>query len=249
VDNNFQTSFIPKKPLAEDRVPVVAHTSVFSFIATLIFFGALAAAVGMYFYKANLVKSISVMSAELDTARNSFEPSLITQLQTLDRRITDSKILLNNHIVVSPIFSALEINTLKSVQFTKFSYATPSDLSAPVVVHMSGRARDYSSIALQSDQLATNKNIHNSIFSNLALDEKTGMVAFDLTFSVDADLVRFTNHLDELMQQSGSATPPATVPTGTAGTNQTTTAGGTAGLGSSTGTGQIPPPPAGKPVQ
>ena len=209
MDNNFQTSFIPKKPLAEDRVPVVTHTSIFSFIATLIFFGALASAAGMYFYKASLTKSISSMSAQLDTARNSFEPALITELKTLDRRITNAKTLLDRHIVVSPIFAALEESTLKSIQFTKFSYLTPADSGAPVTVHMSGRARDYASIALQSDQLATNKNIHNSIFSNLALDEKTGTVAFDLVFTVDADLVRFTNHLERLTQQSGAEAVPA----------------------------------------
>jgi len=222
MDNNFQTSFIPKKPLAEDRVPVVAHTSLFSFIATLVFFASLASAAGMYFYKASLAKNIATMNTELVTARNSFEPSLITQLQTLDRRITDASALLNAHIVVSPIFAALQLNTLKTIQFTKFSYVTPTDPTAPVIVHMSGRARDYASIALQSDQLATNKNIHNSIFSNLALDEATGTVSFDLVFTVDADLVRFTNHVSELTSQQGTAQAPAQQPAADAGAGQPT---------------------------
>lgn len=210
MDTNFQTSFIPKKPLAEDRVPVVARTSLFSFISTLIFFGALASAAGMYFYESSLTKSIATNSASLSAARNSFEPTLITKLKTLDRRLADANLLLNNHVAVSPIFAALQATTLKSVQFTKFSYITPTDPTAPVVVHMSGKARDYSSIALESDQLATNKNIHNPIFSNLALDDRTGMVSFDLVFSVDADLVRFTSHLDALISQEGTPQSTAT---------------------------------------
>jgi hypothetical protein len=208
---NFQTSFIPKKPLSEERVTAPRHTSIFSFFATLIFFGALGSAAAMYFYEASLTKSIASMSSQIDIARNSFEPSLITELRALDRRITDANELLNNHIVVSPIFAALELNTLKSVQFTKFSYVTPRDLAAPVLVKMSGRARDYASIALQSDQLAKNKNVHNPIFSNLVLDTTNGAVTFDLSFTVDADLVRFANHLAEVVPQ-GQIPAPVVVP-------------------------------------
>ncbi len=215
MDNtNFQTSFIPKKPLAEERTQVVARTSIFSFVSTLIFFGALASAAGMYFYEASLNKNIASASASLDAARNSFEPTLITKLKALDRRLSNAGTLLNNHVAVSPIFDVLQADTLKSVQFTKFSYVAPADPTASIAVHMSGKAKDYSSIALESDQLATNKNIHNPIFSNLSLDEKTGMVSFDLVFTVDADLVRFTNHVDALVTQQGTPQQPSTSPNG-----------------------------------
>ncbi len=208
VDTNLQTSFIPKKPLAEDRVPVTQHTSIFSFLATLIFFAALAAAAAMYFYRASLENSLISSNTQVEAARNSFEPTLITELKLLDRRITDASVLLNNHIVVSPIFAALETSTLKSIQFTKFTYATPSDASAQVTVRMSGKARDYSSIALESDQLAKNKRIHSAIFSNLALEEQSGAVTFDLVFTVDPELVRFTKHLDELAVRETPAVVP-----------------------------------------
>jgi hypothetical protein len=227
---NFQTSFIPKKPLAQERVTPPRHTSIFSFLATLVFFGSLASAAAVYFYQANLTKTNTQKSAEIIAAQNAFQPTLIKTLERLDQRITDAKTLLAKHIVVSPIFDALQVNTLKSVQFTKFSYTTPVDPSAPITVHMSGRARDYASIALQSDQLATNKNIHNSIFSNLALDPVTGTVTFDLLFTVDADLVRDTDHLDELTPQTGTTVLPDATTTGPAGTTTgqaTATAPGT----------------------
>ena len=203
---NFQTSFIPKKPLAEERVVAPRHTSIFSFLATLIFFGSLASAGAIYFYQANLLKTNADKSAQITAARNSSQPTLIKTLERLDRRITDAKLLLNNHIMVSPVFNALQINTLKSVQFTKFSYTTPVDPTAPITVHMSGKARDYASIALQSDQLAKNSSIHNSLFSNLALDAQTGTVAFDLEFTVDSSLVHFKNHLDDFTAQQASDT-------------------------------------------
>ncbi len=211
MDSNFQTSFIPKKPLAEERVVAQSSsgTSLYSFAVTILFFASLASAGGMYFYEASLQKSITADNASLSAAQNAFEPSLITTLQTLNRRITDSNLLLSNHIAVSPIFAALEANTLKGIQFTKFSYSTPGDPSAQVTVNMSGLATNYAEIALQSDQLATNSKVHNSIFSNLALDPTTGMVSFDLTFTVDPSLVRFVNNLSELAPAAGATSAPA----------------------------------------
>ena len=244
MDSNFQTSFIPKKPLAEERVVSSSPskgTSLYSFAVTLIFFASLASAAGMYFYKASIQKSIDSSNASLIAAKNAFEPSLITTLQTLDRRITDANLLLTNHVAVSPIFEALEVNTLKSVQFTKFSYLTPADPTAPITVNMSGMAKDYASIALQSDQLATNVNIHNSIFSNLALDPVTGDVSFDLTFTVDPDLVRFVSHLDELTPAAATAAPADT--TAASGTTATTTPA-TIGTSAASGTGPAAPAPA-----
>ena len=206
MDTNFQTSFIPKKPLAEERAPASSgHTSLFTFIATIVFVASLAGGAAAYFYKASLRQTIVKQQSDLDLARNAFEPSLITQLKQLDRRITDANTILSTHIVVSPIFDALAANTLKSIQFTKFTYTTPTDSKSPIAVQMTGKAHDYSSIALESDQLATNKNIHNSIFSNLSLDDQTGNVTFDLSFTVDADLVRYTNHLADFTTTDGGA--------------------------------------------
>jgi hypothetical protein len=211
MDTNFQTSFIPKKPLAEDRVPQSSSMSLLSLIAMLILVVALALLGGVYWYRSNLSKNLISMNASLDAARNSFEPSLITELQTLDKRITAANQLLDSHIVISPIFAALEKNTLKSIQFTKFSYALASD-KGNVNVRMSGKARDYASIALQSDQFSKVREIKDPIFSNLVLDERTGLVAFDLSFSVDPSLVKYTNHVAELTKVEGAQTMPVTQP-------------------------------------
>ncbi len=227
MDTNFQTSFIPKKPLSVESTVEVPHTSLFTFIATLIFFGALAIAAIMYFYEANLNKNIATDKTSLVAARNAFEPTLLTQLQKLDRRLIDANKLLNNHVAVSPIFATLQDTTLKSIQFTKFSYGMPTDANGQIIVRINGKARDYSSIALQSDEFAKNKNIHNPIFSNLTLDDKTGIVGFDLVFTVDPDLVHFTNHVDSLISEQGilQATQPATTDSQnpTTATGQTTT--------------------------
>ncbi len=207
MDNNFQTSFIPKKPLADtSTVARSSSTSFLSLIAWLLVIAAGVFAGGSYLYKKNLESSLTRMRSDLAAARNSFEPSLITELQKLNKRIDSANELLANHVVITPVFSTLSKSTLKSVQFTRFGYTLPSDSGSSVTVRMAGKARDYTSIALESDQLAANKNIHNAIFSNLSLDERTGFVNFDLTFTVDQDLIRYTNHLADVIGASPAAT-------------------------------------------
>ncbi|MEI6316184.1 MAG: hypothetical protein WCO65_00445 [bacterium] len=198
MDKTFQTSFIPKKPTVE-AAPVEKKFTlgIFGFIGVLLFVISTALAVGVYFYEKNLVVQLADKQAQLNNARNAIEFPLIDSAKTLGRRITDANQILSNHIIVSPIFSALQLNTLKSIQFNQFTYATPTDQSGKVSVQMNGVARDYTSIALESDQLAKNKDIQNPIFSGLALDPQTGTVSFTLNFTVSSDLVSFVKHVSD----------------------------------------------------
>ncbi len=193
MDSDFKTSFIPKKPLAEDRA---ASTPVRSFglvslIGTIIFFATLASAGAVYLYKATLTKQVADLSASLVRARQAFEPSLVEILQTLDKRLSASKEILANHVTVSPILKSLEELTLKSVRFSKFAYEIGED-GKTVTVEMSGQARSYTSIALQSDMFGRNKYIQDVVFSNLQLDPQ-GNVGFNLSFNVDPAFLNFTN--------------------------------------------------------
>ncbi len=190
MDDNFQTSFIPKKPLAEERVIQERPVSIFSLVATIAFFVTLISAGGVYFYKITLTNQVASQTASLERAKAAFEPSLVETLQTLDKRINASKEILANHITASPILKSLEDLTLKSVRFTKFDYEISKDGGTKIDVTMTGQARSYTSIALQSDMLGQNKYIKNVVFSNLVLDAQ-GNVGFDLKFSVDPAFVMY----------------------------------------------------------
>jgi hypothetical protein len=209
MDKNFQTSFLPKKPLNEP-VAVVEKTSlgIFGFIGIVVFIITAGFAGGVYFYEANLSKQLAEKQQQLNNARNILESPLIGEAKILGRRIADANQILANHIIVSPIFEALELNTLKSLQFNNFSYVVANDASGKVAVEMTGLARDYTSIALESDQLAKNKDIQNPIFSGLALDSKTGNVTFNLKFTVNPDFVNFGSHISKY--QDATSTIPAT---------------------------------------
>lgn len=194
MEQNFQTSFIPKKPIVKNRVVSSRPVGILLVASLFILFTVLIATGGLYFYQLSVSKSIPQLQSQLDLAKSSFEPSEITKLQVLDKRLTAATEILNNHVAVTPIFEALETATLKTVRYTKFSYTLGATPTAPVTVQISGQAIGYRSIALESDLLGQNKNIIDPVFSNLTLDDQ-GQVIFDLDFTVDPSFVNYKQNL------------------------------------------------------
>jgi hypothetical protein len=193
MEQNFQTSFIPQKPMVKERVAYARPVGFLFVISLFISFTVLLATGGLYFYKGIIIKNIASMNNDLNLAKNRFEPSKITELQVLNKRLRSSTEILSKHIAITPIFSVLEQLTMKTVRYTKFSYNLDADKNV-VDVKMSGQAIGYRSVALQSDLLAKNKNLVNIIFSNLTLDN-SGNVLFDLEFSVDPSFVNYKQTL------------------------------------------------------
>jgi hypothetical protein len=199
MEQNFQTSFIPKKPMIEERSTRTQSVSLLTIISIFIFFTVLIGTGALYFYDGILKKNITSMENDLNLARNRFEPSKITQLQVLDKRLNASNEILSKHIAISPIFKALQSITMKTVGYTKFSYDFGNNIDSKINVKMNGSAIGYKSIALQSDLLAKNKYFIDPIFSGLSLDDK-GNVLFDLEFSVDPNFIDYEKTLESTNQ-------------------------------------------------
>jgi hypothetical protein len=198
MDQNFQTSFIPKKPMVAERAAGTRSVGFFTVIAIFILFAVLLLSGALYFYKSSIVNDIAQKEADLNLAKNRFEPSKITELQVLDKRLRASSEIIAAHVAVTPIFQALNDITMKTIRYTNFSYDVGAGKDAKVDIKMSGVAIGYSSVALQSDLFAQNKNLISPVFSNLNLDDK-GNVLFDLEFSVDPS---FINYKQNLMTQT-----------------------------------------------
>jgi hypothetical protein len=201
MEQNFQTSFIPKKPMVEDRTTQSRPVSLLTVISLAIFFTLIIASGALFFYKGILAKNIVTMENDLNLAQNRFEPSKIVQLQELDKRLSSSNEILSKHVALSPIFKALQEITMKNIAYTKFSYSVGDEANAKIMVKMNGIAVGYRSIALQSDLFAQNKYFIDPIFSNLMLDDK-GNVVFDLEFSVDPNFVDYKKVLQSTNEDS-----------------------------------------------
>ena len=197
MEQNFQTSFIPKKPMIEKRVTATRSVGFLVVVSIFVLFTILLSTLALFFYKGILAKNIKQMENDLSLARNRFEPSKITELQVLDKRLRASSEILSKHIAITPIFQALQAITMKTVRYTKFSYNLGDEKNSKVAIQMSGQAIGYRSIALQSDLFTTRdegKNFIDPVFSNLTLDAK-GNVLFDLEFSVDPSFVDYKQML------------------------------------------------------
>ncbi len=195
---NQTTSFIPKKPLENKVEPSKKPASIFLLISAIIFVITLVATGSVYFYRSLLVKRIDNMSVSLEKAKAAFEPALILELKRLNSRIDASSSITAKHMAPSEVFALLEELTLKSVRFKKFGYSTASE---KITVNMSGEAKNYSSIALQSSVLGKSPYVKNPIFSNLNLDSK-GNVNFDLTADVDPSLVSYSSSIQRAIERA-----------------------------------------------
>lgn len=205
MEQNFQTSFIPKKSIATERAPAPYYFGLITIVTIFFFITMLVSAGGLFFYKGILSSKISSMEESLVAAKNRFEPSKIQQLQVLDKRLRASTSVLGQHIAVTPIFEALQQITMKSVRYTKFSYDFSDQTKGVVEVKMGGIASSYRTVALQADLFSNKKYFIDPVFSNLSLDDK-GNVLFDLDFSVEPNFIDYQN----LVSNSNSV--PVAVP-------------------------------------
>lgn len=225
MDNNtqFQTSFIPKKPIMAEPVrhtprPVQKSISIFYVLAFVMVVIAGGAYAGLYFYKSSLTVAVDEAKKSLKLAEASFEPEAISDLQLFDKRVSASKQVLASHVVLSPFFELLGSLTLPSVQFKSFNSAIGSD-GKNFVVRMSGVAKDYKSIAIQAQTFNSNegKYFKDVVFSNLTLsDEKEnkGYVSFEISFYVDPVLMSYEkqilNYTDKKMNSNSQPVPTPT---------------------------------------
>lgn len=193
MENQFTTTFIPKKPMVPEAsgsgsAPVSRPVGILSSLSLVLFFITAATAIGVYLWQQYETKNLATLSASVQNVQKEFEPQLITQLQGLDKQLRNANTLVKNHTVTSPIFDLLESSTLKQVQFGKFDYS--ADEKSGIQVKMSGVADGYQSIAQQADVLGSSTFLKNVIFSNFFLNLQ-GKVSFDLSFGLTPEFLNF----------------------------------------------------------
>jgi hypothetical protein len=89
MENSFQTSFIPKKPIdtsVRAIKPEKKPKNHFMGLAFLIFIFIAVASGGLYFYKSYLVNQKKVLIANLEQVKNSFSQETIKELDTFSKR-------------------------------------------------------------------------------------------------------------------------------------------------------------------
>jgi hypothetical protein len=208
MEPKFQSSFIPKGPLATQGAISRVHKkekSFFGIIGTIVFILTLLAAASVFGYAQFLKYRISKMSSDLEAARAAIDPGVIRELTRTDARLRSTQELLSRHVAMSPLFDYLEASTLRSVRLTALGYG--GDMREGLNLTLKGQARGYASLSLQSDEFAKSVYIKDPIFSDLTLDDK-GNVAFSFSAKLDPSMTLFKRDLAE--REQGSVAPTVT---------------------------------------
>ncbi len=208
MDSSNQTSFIPKKPISQSGYAYEQRgVSVATVICIIVFFGSVALSLGSYLYKNFLQKSLADKKETLERARKGFDLDTIKDLKRLDTRIEVARKLLDRHTAVSGLFGVLEQATLKSVRLNDMNLTIGDTSSSPpsavsssaggnVQIKARASAKNYTSVALQSDVFNKTKGLKEPIFADLSLDDK-GNVNFSISAFVDPQILKFRTVIGE----------------------------------------------------
>lgn len=223
MEPKFQSSFIPKGPVSISAGMPSSKPArkggLFGYIAITIFIISVVLAVAAFGYRFYIKGTINRMSEEIASKSDTLIPSSSKEFIRLNNRIQSTQTLINNHIVLSPLFDYLEASTVKSVRFNELTYnTTPSG----VELILKGQASGYSAIALQSDIFNKGTSFKNSDFSDLSLDER-GNVAFTYKTMVDSSLISYQKQVEGLAVPEPVIVPIATTTPVTASSTATTT--------------------------
>lgn len=195
MENSFQTSFIPKKPITTTTGSGYSRppTSIFTVLSFLLLVMVGLASGGLFLYKNYLIKQESILSSSLERVKETFEKNTLDELELYDKRVSAAKSVLDKHIIFSPMFALLGTITIPSVQYTNFAQDSNSQGFS---VKLSGTSSDYKSIALQADAFNSAKGrlFKNVVFSNIN-KTKNNNVTFDIEFLVDPTLLSYEKNI------------------------------------------------------
>ena len=187
------TTFIPKKPVIEtaavrtDRIPqsvsLAGFFAVGMLIVTAVGIG------GIYVYRDYVQKQIIEQEISLNKSEKSFEPNLLQELTTVDKKLKNAAIVFKQHKALSPVFDILESVTLPNVRYTRFDFSFNE--SGNATVNLSGETDSYTAIAMQSQSLSEVTAFQNVIFSDFTRTPKK-LVAFNVSLTVKPELLIFT---------------------------------------------------------
>lgn len=223
MEPKFQSSFIPKGPVSTAGMMPTGRPArrggLYGYIAMIIFSISLIAAVGVFGYRFYVKGTINKMSLEITERKDTLIPGTAREFIRINNRIKATQDLINDHVVVSPLFDYLENSTVKSVRFTELSYSTtPSG----VILVMKGEATGYAALALQSDIFNRGSSFKETNFSDLSLDSR-GNVTFALETKIDPGLISYQKQIAN--QTPTSVSPATTAPATTTSAVSTTTPG------------------------
>lgn len=190
----MQTSFIPKKPIVQNRKES-SGVSLFLLLSIILFIVSLALVGGVWMWQNQLVSQIAKDKQALIDAKESYEEDTINPLIRLDDRIKESEVLLARHLAISPVFIMLEKNVLRNVRLSTMKFTHSGN--DKIKIDLAGSATSYESLSKQSDAFGSEtlrKYISQPVISDFN-PTTDGRVAFNFTALVNPRLISYEGTL------------------------------------------------------
>lgn len=208
MEQEFRTTFIPKKPVTEAPVASSSRVSVgqpagllFTLsLLVLIISGVLGG--GVFVYHKTAADKTKNLLAQIEVIKQRLETETLQTFAFLDKRIKNAETLVRQHTIMYPVYRAIEQTALPAVRYTKMDTTVNAETNT-ITVNVSGEADSYRSIALQSQSLGNDGKFKNILFSNFVVSPQ-GQVTFDVSFSVNKSDLLYPSYATPIVSTNDS---------------------------------------------
>lgn len=183
------TSFVPHTSLTERRHFDADLGGIFGYIAYAILGVVFLLTIGVFFYGRILSASLASKDDALKKAEASIDLVTIKEFVQLRDRLNSSQTLLNNHIVLSAFFGALESLLPSTVRFTALHLAV--DTTGVTKVEGTGVSKSFNALSVASGAFAVDGRINDVIFSKMVIN-KDNTISFGFSATLDPKLTSFS---------------------------------------------------------
>lgn len=207
------SSFIPKQP-AQGKIKKrnTRKVYVLTYVSFVLFFGTLIAAGGVFFYKLSMQSQLEYEKQRLLEQQRQFNQADFERVKAFDKKLSDARNLLDQHVSVLSIIEALEDSTLSSVELSSFSLDRTK--FNDIAVSLTAITDDFNSVLFQREILDDNSilkgvDITELSSENVAVTEGgfdfvEKKVSFSMNKDFTADEIPYVPRVPEQVNNSSN---------------------------------------------
>ncbi len=185
------SSFVPYPGSSTRKYRRADLGGAFGFLAYGIFSIMVILVIGVFIYGRILVAQKNADDAALAKAEAQLDPQTVNSFVRLENRLKLGGELLNNHVALSNVLSALSTVIPSTVQLTSVSLTADTQDTA-FAMQSAGVAASLNALAQFSNDLGAGGKFKNVIVSNIKVNQKDNSVTFSLNALIDPSLVAFS---------------------------------------------------------
>ncbi len=171
--NTPASSFIPKQgPAKRSRLVVSRQVHLFTVVSYVLFFGSLAAAIGVFLYARHIDTQLRQEVVSLDAAIANFSKEKMEQVKAFNIRINQAQKRVSNSVSAVSIFESLEGSTAQAATIDSLTLKRIEDEKFSLTAEISTNSFD--SALFQRGLYERNSVIETVMFEDVSLKRDEG---------------------------------------------------------------------------